>query len=216
MAGGRYMGGMKRNPATLAMTSTQQKMQPGYMSPYASDPSSESYKAAHGLQGTVDWSKPQTFAGPEGAFQSASAGAPAGGAAMSGANPQAIADMLRRMNGGGSGVSGQGGFNFGQQTELGGGAGAGDSVMGQMGGAAQSAGGAGRRMYAGGSPTFNESAGSLNRSMYPPATGAAGSAGQQAPGQFIPPWGQFALAGGGNGWSGFGAPAAQGSGYTYY
>ena len=182
MAGGRYMGGMKRNPATLAMTSTQQKMQPGYMSPYASDPSSESYKAAHGLQGTVDWSKPQTFAGPEGAFQSASAGAPAGGAAMSGANPQAIADMLRRMNGGGS----------------------------------QSAGGAGRRMYAGGSPTFNESAGSLNRSMYPPATGAAGSAGQQAPGQFMSPWGQFALAGGGNGWSGFGAPAAQGSGYTYY
>lgn len=145
-----------------------------------------------------------------------------GGGMAAGAGPQQqmLAQALRRMASG-SGSSGQGGFNFGQQTEMngapGGAPGGAPSVMGQMGGAAQSTGGgmqpadwrgmnqtmyppaagatgsgfAGGRMYAGGSPTFNENAGLIAGASgggmsFAPGMGA--SATQQQP---TDPWQQF-------------------------
>lgn len=143
-------------------------------------------------------------------------------------NPQMIASLLRQMNGGGSGTSGQGGFDFGRQTDMGGVSGAGNSVMGQMGGAGQSAGGGmgPRNMFAGGSRSFNENAGmlgagagsgaNLNRLMYPPAAGSGMNPSQGASGQFMSPWGQMQDAGQGTGWSGFAAPQPGASGQVWY
>lgn len=136
-----------------------------------------------------------------------SAGAEGGAPQGFGPQQQMLAQALRRMAAG-SGMSGQGGFGAAQQTDMGGSAGWGPGVMGQMGGAAQSTGGgmqqadwrgmnrtmyppvpgasgaagggfAGGRMYAGGSPTFNESVGLLGgaRGMSPGMGAIPGTAG---------------------------------------
>lgn len=153
---------------------------------------------------------------------------------MGGANPQMMAQVLRRMNPSqGNMMGGQGGATSAPGTPFGGG-------MDRQG--------MGGRMQAGGG-SFNEDAGlmnpgasgvangggmdlggwlqqlmgggggasgfsGLNRQMYPPAMGASGSTGQSAAGQYMSPWG--APMQGASGWSGFAAPAAGASGNVWY
>jgi hypothetical protein len=121
-----------------------------------------------------------------GGAAAAGASPQAGGAAGAfggGSSPQALAAVLRRMGGAGSGTSGQGGFSFGQQTDMNSLPG-GPSAMGSQGpaatggmrpapwqglnrqmypptagGGASGFSGGGGQMWAGGSPTFDESAG---------------------------------------------------------
>lgn len=217
---------------TPAMSSAEFKAtNPNYQSPYASDPTSTSWRVANGLSPFRDGSGvvPSAAAlaqadqdvgavypaggprrgAPMGGAAGAAGSAGAAGGAPQGFGPQQqmLAQALRRMAAG-SGMSAPGGFGAAQQTDMGGSAGWGPGVMGQMGGAAQSTGGgmqqadwrgmnrtmyppvpgasgaaaggfAGGRMYAGGSPTFNESVGLLGgaRGMSPGMGAIPGTAG---------------------------------------
>lgn len=161
-----------------------------YQSPYATDPSSTSWRVAHGLSPLLDGSGAVPTA-------AALAQADAGGATGGSANPQMLARVLRRM-GGGQGVSGQGGFNFGQQTAMNG-AGGPPGVMGSQG-QAQSG------------PMLQAPWQGMNRQMYPPtpeAGGAGGFAGGGAGGA-----GGFA-GGGGTMWAGGSPTFNEGAGGSF-
>lgn len=220
---------------TPSMSSEQYKAtNPNYQSPYASDPTSTSWRVANGLSPFRDGSgavpsaaalaqadqdggavypaggprRGAPMGGAAGAAGAAGSAGAAGGAPQGfGPQQQMLAQALRRMAAG-SGMSAPGGFGAAQQTDMGGSAGWGPGVMGQMGGAAQSTGGgmqqadwrgmnrtmyppvpgasgaagggfAGGRMYAGGSPTFDENVGLLGgaRGMSPGMGAIPGTAG---------------------------------------
>lgn len=222
--------GFKRGVISEERKRRDSAVDANYQSPYASDPSSTSWRVAHGLSPLInapgitqpsDEALAEADRGggvslPAGAHSRAFAasaqsraagGAP--GAIGGGANPQMLAAVLRRMGGAGGGPSGQGGFNFGQQTSMSG-AGGPPGVMGSQGPAAMggmqqapwqglnrqmyppTAGagasgfsGGGGQMWAGGSPTFDESAG--GRFIGGGGLPGAGATGQQQ----ADPWADF-------------------------
>jgi hypothetical protein len=189
--------GFKRGVISEERKRRDSAVDANYQSPYASDPSSTSWRVAHGLSPLInapgitqpsDEALAEADRGggvslPAGAHSRAFAAPAQSRAAGESANPQMLAAVLRRMGGAGGGPSGQGGFSFGQQTDMNSLPGAsgtmgaqGRAVPGGMqqapwqglnrqmylptaGGGASGFSGGGGQMWAGGSPTFDEGAG---------------------------------------------------------